>query len=365
MLQSVGYATGMVGKWHLGDREPCLPLQHGFDSYLGLPYSNDMWDRGKVVKARTFPPLPLFDGNQVIDDDVDEQDQGQLTERYQQRALQFLRENTDKPFFLYFAHTFPHVPLFAGDKFRGRSDSGIYADVLEEFDEAVGAILREIRTLGLDSNTLVIFSSDNGPWLSYGDHAGTAGPLREGKGTVFEGGVRVPMLAQWPGHIPPGTTQDETAMTIDILPTIAKLVGAELPNHRIDGLDVSDLLMAIPRARCPHEYFYHYYRVNELQAIRSGPWKLILPHRAALIEGGTPGEGGQPGRYNSVEFDRPQLYNLNDDLGERVDLATKEPEVLARMLAIADQARVDLGDSLTKRIGLNVRPAADIDTGNR
>ena len=187
LLQSKGYKTCAVGKWHLGHHQKFLPLQHGFDRYLGLPYSNDMWPHGPVVKAGTFPELPLIRDNEIIDRDVDAQDQSRLTEQYSNFALEFLEEAKDSPFFLYFAHSFPHVPLFAGENFRGKSTGGIYGDVLEEFDAVVGRILSFLKTNGLEENTLIIFSSDNGPWLTYGDHAGTAGPLREGKGLRMRG----------------------------------------------------------------------------------------------------------------------------------------------------------------------------------
>ena len=361
LLQSKGYKTCAVGKWHLGHHQKFLPLQHGFDRYLGLPYSNDMWPHGPVVKAGTFPELPLIRDNEIIDRDVDAQDQSRLTEQYSNFALEFLEEAKDSPFFLYFAHSFPHVPLFAGENFRGKSAGGIYGDVLEEFDAVVGRILNFLKTNGLEKNTLIIFSSDNGPWLTYGDHAGTAGPLREGKGTVYEGGTRVPMLAQWPSHIPAGSVQDATAMTIDVLPTIARIVGAELPSHPIDGLDIHDLLTCKPDAKCPHEVFYHYFRQGELQAIRSGAWKLMLPHDVNCIVPDQPGAAGKPGKSLIRKITEPELYHLDNDLGETTNLASSQPEVLERLLKLADQGRKELGDSLIKHRGSGVRPAGSIE----
>jgi arylsulfatase len=365
LLKSKGYKTCAVGKWHLGHHQKFLPLQHGFDRYLGLPYSNDMWPHGPVVKPGTFPDLPLIQGNQIIDSDVDAQDQERLTEQYSDFAIDFLNDSKDSPFFLYFAHSFPHVPLYAGAKYRGKSQGGIYGDVLEEFDAVVGRILSFLKQNNLEQNTLVIFSSDNGPWLTYGDHAGSAGPLREGKGTVYEGGTRVPMLAQWPGHIPAGKVQDQAAMTIDILPTIARIVGARLPSHPIDGLDIYNLLECQPDAKCPHEAFYHYFRQGELQAVRSGPWKLMLPHNVNCIVPDQLGSNGKPGKSQMRKIVEPELYHLGNDLGETTNLASKEPEVLARLMALAEQGRKELGDSLTKTQGSGVRASGTIEVSQR
>ena len=360
MLKSQGYKTCAVGKWHLGHHQKFLPLQHGFDRYLGLPYSNDMWPHGPVVKPGTFPELPLIRDNEIIDSDVDAQDQSKLTKQYSDFAIEFLENSKDDPFFLYFAHSFPHVPLYAGEEFKGKSKAGIYGDVIEEFDAVVGRILNFLKQNNLERNTLVIFSSDNGPWLTYGDHAGTAGPLREGKGTVYEGGTRVPMLAQWPGQIPAGSVQDATAMTIDVLPTIARIINAPLPSHAIDGLDIFDLMCSKPGAKCPHEVFYHYFRQGELQAIRSGPWKLMLPHDVNCIVPDQLGGQGKPGKSQMRKITEPELYHLGNDLGETTNLASQKPEVLKRLLELADQGRKELGDSLTKTQGSGVRPCGMI-----
>lgn len=360
LLKSQGYKTCAVGKWHLGHHQKFLPLQHGFDRYFGLPYSNDMWPHGPVVKPGTFPELPLIHGNDIVDPDVDAKDQMRLTQQYSDFAIEFLHDAKDSPFFLYFAHSFPHVPLYAGEDFQGRSKGGLYGDVIEEFDAVVGRILKFLSDNKLQENTLVLFTSDNGPWLTYGLHAGTAGPLREGKGTVYEGGTRVPMVAMWPGHIPEGSVQDATAMTIDILPTIARITQAPLPTHPIDGLDILDLLTCKPNATCPHEVFYHYYRQGELQAIRSGPWKLLLPHDAYCIVPDQLGANGKPGKSNMQKITQPELYHLENDLGETTNLANEQPEVLAQLLKLADQGRQMLGDSLTKTQGSQVRPAGSI-----
>ena len=223
-----GYATGMVGKWHLGHHPQFLPTRHGFDSYLGLPYSNDMWPFHPQAKGG-YPNLPLIDGEKVTNPSVTAKDQARLTGLYTKRAVAFIAENKDKPFFLYVAHSMPHVPLFAGDGFGGKAKQGLYGDVIQEIDASVGAVLDALDAHKVADNTLVIFTSDNGPWLSYGNHGGSSGGLREGKGTVWEGGVRVPFVARWPGKIPAGSVCREPAMTIDVLPTVAAAIGAKAP----------------------------------------------------------------------------------------------------------------------------------------
>src|SRR5215208_3868293 len=244
VCKSKGYATGMVGKWHLGHHPPFLPTRHGFDSYFGLPYSNDMWPNHPEAKKGTYPPLPLIENEKVVNANVGPDDQAKLTGQYTERAVKFITDNKAKPFFLYVAHSMPHVPLFAGEAFKGKSKQGAYGDVIQEIDWSVGQILSALETHKLADNTLVIFTCDNGPWLSYGNHAGTSGGLREGKGTVWEGGVRVPFVARWPGKIPADSVCREPAMTIDVLPTVAKIIGAELPKRKIDGKDIGPLLRA-------------------------------------------------------------------------------------------------------------------------
>lgn len=362
MLRDRGYRTAMVGKWHLGHHRKFLPLQHGFDSYLGLPYSNDMWPHGSIAKPGNYPALPLIDGNDVIDNDVDADDQSKLTEKYLERSLSVIREKSTKPFFLYFAHTFPHVPLYVGEKHRGRSnEGGVYGDVIEEFDDAVGKILDELDRQQIAKETLVVFTSDNGPWLTYGNHGGSAGALREGKGTVFEGGVRVPFIARWPRVIPAGVEQAQPAMTIDVLPTIAKLTSSKLPGAKIDGKDISSLLLAQPNSKSPHDAYFHYYGVNELRAVRSGEWKLVLPQTAYAITGGNKGADGKPGKYFPLIIESPLLFNLDKDLSERNDLSATEPATLKRMLELAEIAKADLGDALSKQEGTGRRQAGMAD----
>lgn len=347
LVKARGYATAIYGKWHLGHLPPFLPTRHGFDDYLGLPYSNDMWPNHP--EKMKFPPLPLYSRDAVL---TINPDQSQLTGEYARRAVGFIEAHRERPFFVYLAHTMPHVPIFASGRFRGRSKLGLYGDVIEEIDDSVGQVLAALRRLGLERDTLVIFASDNGPWLSYGDHAGSAGPLREGKGTAFEGGVRVPFVARWPGHIPAGTVTREPAMTIDVLPTIARLVGAPLPERPIDGLDISPLLLGVAGARSPHEALLFYYG-TELRAVRSGRYKLVFPHRSQTLDGKA-GSGGIPGKYKQVEVPL-SLYDLVADVGETTDVAAGHPDVVERLQALAKKARGDLGDSLTKRTGRALR----------
>lgn len=354
LVKQKGYATAAIGKWHLGHHPQFLPTRHGFDSYLGLPYSNDMWPhRADALKAN-YPPLPLFDNDKVINPDVTAADQAKLTQQYTERAVKFIGESHTKPFLLYMAHTFPHVPLFVGDKFKGSSKQGTYGDVIQEIDWSVGEVLAALKKHKVEDNTLVIFTSDNGPWLNYGNHAGTKGTLREGKGTVWEGGVRVPFVAKWPGKIPAGSLQTEPAVTIDLFPTIAKLINAELPKHGVDGKDILPLLTCQPGAKNPHEFYAHYYNANELHAVRSGKWKLMLPHTSRTVNGQELGRDGKPGKYvpEKVELG---LYDLDADIGETKNVAEANPDVVKRLLGYAERARADMGDALTKRKGANTR----------
>ncbi len=301
MLKAHGYATACFGKWHLGHLPPFLPTRHGFDEYFGLPYSNDMLK----------PPLPLVRNEEIIETNPD---QSLLTRKYTRHATDFIRRHRDEPFFLYLPHTMPHVPLFASERFRGRSRRGLYGDVIEEIDWSVGQVLETIRDCGLDENTLVVFTSDNGPWLVMGDRGGSALPLRAGKSTAYEGGMRVPCIARWPGRIPAGAVCDEMASTLDLLPTVAQFAGIEAPTDRvIDGQNISALLTGCPDARTPHDFFCYYVGMD-LRAIRRGEWKL---HRAV--------EGKKP----------PELYDLSFDIAERNNLAGRVPERAAELEALA------------------------------
>lgn len=355
MFKSAGYATGMAGKWHLGCRPSQLPIHHGFDEYLGLPYSNDMWPHHPERPA-DYPRLPLIEGDQPLDPDVTAEDQKLLTTRYSARAVDFIKKNKDRPFFFYLATSMPHVPLFVRDDDAGKSGAGLYGDVIREIDDAVGAILNTIRESGLDDRTLVVFTSDNGPWLSYGDHGGSAGPLREGKGTSYEGGIREPFLARWPGKIPAGLVQHQPAATIDLLPTFAAIVGAKSPALPIDGLDIRPLLFGEAGARSPHEALFFYYADGQLQSMRSGSWKLMFPHTSRTMNGQAPGHGGDPGKYRNLAVGL-ELYDLDADVGETKNLTAEKPEVVAKLQAMADVMRGRLGDKLTKHAATEVRPA--------
>jgi arylsulfatase A-like enzyme len=353
ILKTRGYATAIFGKWHLGHHPQFLPTRHGFDRYFGLPYSNDMWPLHPTDKS--FPPLPLIDGEKTIAHDPD---QTQLTTWYTERAVKFIEENRERPFLLYVPHNMPHVPLFVSEKFKGKSERGLFGDVIAEIDWSVGQILEALKTHGLDNKTLVLFTSDNGPWLSYGNHCGSAGPLREGKGTVWEGGHRVPCLVRWPGKIPAGSMCDELCGTIDVLPTLAKLAGGEAPRDKIiDGRDIWPLLAGDPNAKSPHEAFYYYWD-NGLEAIRSGQWKLHFPHAYRSLAG-EPGKDGRPGPYKQTRTELA-LFDLDADVAEQHNVVTQHPEVVASLQTLAEKARDDLGDTLTKRVGKNRRPAGKL-----
>ncbi len=357
LLKTRGYATGMAGKWHLGHREAFLPNRHGFDESFGLPYSNDMWPYHPEAKAGTYPKLPLYENGRVIDPEITPEKMNLLTTRYTERAVSFIERNKERPFFFYLAHSMPHVPLAVSDKFRGKSQAGLYGDVIMEIDWSVGEVLRALDRHGLARDTLVIFTSDNGPWLSYGTHAGSAGPLREGKGTAWEGGVREPCLMRWPGRLPAGAVNDHFVMTIDVLPTLAGLVGAKLPDLPVDGLDVWPLLSLQPGAKNPHEGYGMWYAQNELQAVVSGDgrWKLQLPHRYRTLAGRPGGRDGIPAKYQDSVLATPALYDLRADLGETRDVAAAHPDEVQRLLLFAEKCRADLGDSLTKRTGRGTR----------
>jgi arylsulfatase A-like enzyme len=353
ILESRGYATAIYGKWHLGHLKPFLPLHHGFDEYLGLPYSNDMWPRHPQQKD-FYPDLPLIEGDEVVKLDPD---QSQLTTWYTERAVSFIERNRTRPFFLYLPHSMPHVPIFVSETFKGRTAGGLYGDVIAEIDWSVGQILDAVKRTQIDDNTLVIFTSDNGPWLSYGNHAGSSGPFREGKATAFEGGVRVPFVARWPGRIPAGTTGHQPAMTIDLLPMLARLGGAEAPAGRIiDGRDIWPLLANQQGARSPHDALYFYWGA-ELHAVRSDNWKLHVPHPYQSLE--RAGKDGTPGTYVTRTLEL-SLFDLDKDPGETTSVAGRHPEVVRKLLEYAERARDDLGDALTKRTGKNLRPAGSM-----
>lgn len=357
VLKKKNYVTAAVGKWHLGDALPFLPLQNGFDEYLGLPYSNDMWPRHPSSK---FPDLPLIEGNKVIKYLLKPEDQDQLTTIYTERSIDFINRNKKKPFFLYLAHSMPHVPLHVSDKFRGKSKQGLYGDVMMEIDWSVGEIMKALKKNGLEENTLVIFTSDNGPWLNYGNHAGTTGGLREGKGTSFEGGQRVACIMRWPDVIPAGSICNKLSSTIDILPTLAHISNAALPQNKIDGINIFSLLQGDKEAN-PRNSFLYYYRENSLEAVRNSNFKLVLPHPGRSYEGFLPGNDGKPGKVNEQRQFEQGLYDLRRDPGERYDVQELYPEIMAELMQLAEDARKDLGDEITSHPGENRRKIGNIE----
>ncbi len=364
LLKQKGYATGMAGKWHLGHQKQFLPLQHGFDEFLGLPYSNDMWPidfdgtpitkkSPKSWKAR-YPQLPLIDGNKKIKEIKTLKDQGTLTTIYTERAVDFIKRNKDKPFFFYLAHSMVHVPLGVSDKFKGKSKQGLFGDVVMEIDWSVGQVLKTLKENGLEDNTIVIFTSDNGPWLNFGNHAGSTGGLREGKGTSWEGGQREPCIVRWPGVVPEGVICNKLSSTIDILPTLAEITGAKLPDHKIDGVSILPLWKGVHDAN-PRDHFLYYYGRNNLEGVRKGHWKLVLPHSYRSYEGVLPGNDGFPGPY-ARDSTGLALYDLRRDPGEHYDVKDLYPEVIEEIMPIVENAREDLGDDLTGHKGKNRRP---------
>ena len=355
LCKQKGYATAIYGKWHLGHHKQFLPMQHGFDDYFGLPYSNDMWPYHPGVlhlpmkeRLKRWPHLPLIDKNEIINTQVSGKDQELLTTQYTERAVEFIEKNRDNPFFLYVPHSMVHVPLFVSDKFKGKSGVGLFGDVMMEVDWSVGQILETLRKHKLDKDTLVVFTSDNGPWLSYGDHAGSSGPLREGKGTMFDGGCRESTLMWWPGTIPAGSVCSTPAMTIDILPTVAELIGAKLPDHKIDGKSIVNLVTG-KNDKSPQEAYYFYYG-QQLQAIRMGKWKLHFPHGYRTMAGRPGGTGGIPTKYSQAKIGL-SLFNLEEDIGESTDVKAKHPKVVSKMQALGQAMRKELGDQGKKGSG--------------
>lgn len=363
ILKEAGYNTCMVGKWHLGSKPPFLPTYFGFDKYLGLPYSNDMWPvhyDGKMINDTgnhryRYPVLPLLEGDQVQKYIRTLEDQGQLTQTYTRYATRFIKDNKKHPFFLYFAHSMVHVPIAASPAFLGRSENGLFGDVMMEVDWSVGEILKTLKEEGIDKNTLVIFTADNGPWLNYGNHAGNTAGLREGKGTSFEGGQREPCAVRWPEHIPAGVICNKIASTIDLLPTFARIADAPLPKQKIDGVNILPLLLGDPNAN-PRTEFAYYYNRNDLEAIRKGQWKLVFPHKARSYMGHLPGRDGFPGPTSQVDVPLG-LFDLSTDPGESRDVKEQHPDIVEQLNALADKYRRDLGDNLTKMEGTGRRPA--------
>ncbi len=313
ILKPQGYTSACIGKWHLGHHEIFLPLRHGFDEFFGVPYSNDM--DGHYYKSLDFqsPPLPLYKNEEQIEAGPDQQF---LTRRYTEQAVQFIRSHRNRAFFLYLPHSMPHLPLHVSDEFKGKSELGLYGDVLEELDWSVGQVLLALKEEGLEEKTFVIFTSDNGPVVR--PNAGSAGPLRGRKASTWEGGQRVPCIMRWPGQIPAGTTCREVVTAMDFLPTFAAITGASLPEERqIDGQDILGLLQQPDSVLSPHDAFYYYARNGNLESARSGKWKL----HTAKTRGWDKKQGEFP----------VSLYDLEADIGETNNLAGQYPEVVDRL----------------------------------
>ena len=349
MLKQKGYATAVFGKWHLGHHKEFLPLQNGFDEYVGVPYSNDMWpldDVGNQLpeghRRLSFPPLPVINGNEPAEFITDMKGQNKLTTLYTEKAVDFINRNADKPFFLYVPHTMGHVPLGVSDKFRGKSEQGMYGDVMMEIDWSVGEIEKALQANGIAENTVFIFTTDNGPWLNYGNHAGSAGGLREGKTTSWEGGQRVPFIIKWPAGTPAGTICNKLSCAVDILPSFAKLTGAKLPQSKIDGTDLTELWIGNLDAE-PRQDILFYYGRNNLNAVRKGNWKLVLPHTWASYDA-KPGVDGRGGPRINKKVETPQLYNMMRDPGEQFNVIEYYPEKAAEIMQIVEAARAELGD---------------------
>lgn len=354
VLKQKGYNTAVFGKWHLGDAHAFLPLQNGFDEYYGLPYSNDMWPfHPQQGEGFNFPDLPTIDGNKVIGYNTD---QTKFTTDYTTRAVNFIKKNKTKPFFVYLAHSMPHVPLSVSDKFKGKSEQGLFGDVMMEIDWSIGEVLKTLRELDLEENTLVILTSDNGPWTNYGNHAGSAAGLREAKATTFDGGNRVPCVMYWKGQITPGATCNKLSSNIDLLPTLADISGAPLPERKIDGVSLWPLIKGDQDAN-PRKSFMYYFRKNDLEAVTDGMFKLVFPHQYVTYGAYVPGIDGQPGRLANVDLQKAELYDLRRDPDERYDVLSQYPDVAVKLMKMADEMRKELGDDLTRKKGTARREA--------
>jgi len=368
LCKARGYATACFGKWHLGTLRKFDPNHNGFDRWFGLPYSNDNGPLHPSVRG--IPSLPLIEDGTTITLDPD---QSTFSRIFTEKSVEFIAANKSKPFFLYVPHVMPHVPIAASKKFIGSSTSGLYGDVVQEEDYYIGVILDALDANGVANNTVVIFLSDNGPFLSYGSHAGSAAPFREGKLTTFEGGVRVPLIVRWPGHVPADRVCNEMITGLDLMPTLANFIDAPLPNRKIDGQDLSHLLLGSAQAK--GREVFAYYSGTELHAVRRGKWKLHLPHDFITVNGLTRTDG-KPANYENmapvaieesgvkgiasrhgykVESLDLSLFDIQADPGEKRNLATEHPEIVASLQTLASEFRNDLGDSIKKQIGTGIR----------
>jgi len=350
MLKDNGYKTGIFGKWHLGSKKEFFPTNHGFDEFYGILYSNDMW-RWHPEYPEGYPQdLLLYRNENALKEIID---QSNLTKDITSESINFIEKNKDSPFFLYIAHPQPHVPLFVSKDFEDITGNGLYADVITEIDYSVGRVLDKIEESGLTENTIIVFTSDNGPWLSYGNHSGSSGIYREGKGTTWEGGVRVPSIIKFPNGLKPNKI-DEPIMAIDWMPTFANITSSKLSQNKIDGKDIWPLLSG-EVDKSPHEKLYFYYRVNELHSIRMNNWKIHFSRTYRSLNGKAGGKDGLPVKYDMNLIEKNELYNLKDDPQEIDNVYDQFPEIVKKMEKLADDARLDLGDNLKEIYGIGTR----------
>ncbi|MAS92404.1 MAG: arylsulfatase [Verrucomicrobiales bacterium] len=327
-LKGLGYKTAAVGKWHLGHLPQYLPTSHGFDSYFGIPYSNDMSKEGKtshfdLAEAEDYSAykVPILRDEEVVEQPAD---QRTITKRFTEEAVRKIEEFGDEPFFIYLAHNLPHIPLFRSEKFKGQSSNGIYGDVIEEIDWSVGEIRKALKATGVEENTLVVFTSDNGPWLKFKTHGGTAGMLRDGKGSTWEGGMREPTIVAWPGTIAPGIVH-EMGSTLDLLPTFVSLAGGELPDDRVfDGVDLSDIVQG-KTSTSPRETMF-YYHGEQLYAVRKGEFKAHFKTKTSYV-----------GQNKPEVFDPPLLFHLGHDPGEQWNVQAEYPEIAEELTKLAEE----------------------------
>ncbi|MBU86802.1 MAG: arylsulfatase [Flavobacteriaceae bacterium] len=356
MLKENDYKTGIFGKWHLGDAEKFLPTNHGFDEFYGILFSNDMW-KFHPERPQDYPDeLMLYRNDNPIQPLIDQSD---LTKNITDESIRFIEENKDNHFFLYIAHPQPHVPLFASNEFKGSTGNGLFADVISEIDFSVGRVMEALEKNNLTENTIIVFTSDNGPWLSYGDHAGSSGIFREGKGTAWEGGQRVPCIIKYPKEIKANTIIDEPVMGIDWMPTFSHITGSKLSENKIDGKNIWPLLTQ-KQKKSPHKELYFYYRQNELHAVRSGNWKLYFPRTYRSLNGKEGGKNGIPVKYDYNEVKSNELYNLKEDPGESINVYLQNIEKANELEKMGENARKELGDALTSRVGAGVRKIGTI-----
>ncbi len=354
LVKQKGYKTAMLGKWHLGCKAPFLPLHFGFDSFYGFPYSNDMWPRNYELEPvdNGFPPLPIIEGDKQIGALLTIEDQGLTTATLTEKAVNYIKENKKNPFFLYLAHPMPHIPLAASPRFKGKSEMGLFGDVIMELDWSVGEIMNTLDKEGISKNTILIVTSDNGPWRRFGNQAGSTGGFREGKTSAWEGGTRVPCFVRWPGKLEAGGVNSKLMVNIDILTTICAITGAPLPKKKIDGINMLSVLEGKAK-ESPRDVFYYYFS-GDLKAIRYKNWKLVLPHIDSDQTSGLPGRDGHEGESFNVRV-KMGLYDLAHDPGETCDVQAVYPEMVQKILLYAEEARKDLGDTFTNRKGANVR----------